>query len=212
MDILEDRERLAVLHDRLDDLMIAMFVEYADAGVEAVMCAEDWGTQDRLLIDPALWREEFKPRFTRLCRVAHDLGIKVWMHSCGQIEAIVPDLMDAGVDLLQFDQPDLHGIDTLAAHQDRGRITFWCPVDVQRTLQTRDEAIIRAKVREMLDKLWRGRGGFIAGYYGDNTAIGLDPKWQAIACEEFERYGVQGYNALAMSHASPSMGSEARSS
>ena len=48
-----------------------------------------------------------------------------------------------------------------------------------------DEEIIRAKVREMLDKLWRGRGGFIAGYYGDNASIGLDPKWQGYACDEF---------------------------
>jgi hypothetical protein len=107
------------------------------------------------------------------------------MHSCGRIGAIVPGLMEAGVDLLQFDQPDLHGIEQLAAHQKRGKITFWCPVDIQKTLQERDERIIRAKAREMLDKLWRGRGGFVAGYYGDNASIGLEPKWQEYACDEF---------------------------
>jgi hypothetical protein len=113
------------------------------------------------------------------------------MHSCGQVEAIVPDLMEAGIDVLQFDQPDLHGIDALAAHQERGRITFWCPVDIQVTLQTRDEAVIRAKVREMLDKLWKGRGGFIAGYYGDNASLGLTPEWQEIACDEYVAAGVR---------------------
>jgi uroporphyrinogen decarboxylase len=45
-------------------------------------------------------------------------------------------------------------------------------------------------MREMLDKLWKGRGGFVAGYYGDNVAIGLDPKWQGGACDEFTKYGV----------------------
>ena len=39
----------------------------------------------------------------------------------------------------------------------------------------------------MLDKLWRGQGGYIAGYYGDNASIGLDPKWQDFASDEFVR-------------------------
>jgi hypothetical protein len=111
------------------------------------------------------------------------------MHSCGKIGAIVLALIKAGIDALQFDQPDLHGINQLAEYQKQSRITFWCPVDIQKTLQTRDEKIIRAKAREMLDKLWKGRGGFIAGYYADNVAIGLEPKWQDIACQEFLAYG-----------------------
>jgi hypothetical protein len=111
------------------------------------------------------------------------------MHSCGAIGAIIPGLIDAGVDLLQFDQPTLHGIDTLASYQGRGKITFWCPVDIQKTLQTKDEQKIRAEARELLDKLWKGKGGFMAGYYEDNESIGLDPKWQEYACDEFIKRG-----------------------
>ncbi|NOY07310.1 MAG: hypothetical protein GXP33_00500, partial [Spirochaetes bacterium] len=115
---------------------------------------------------------------------------KVFMHSCGNIGAIIPGLIKAGIDVLQFDQPDLHGIDNLAAYQEKSRITFWRPVDIQKTLQQKNETIIRTKAREMLDKLWKGRGGFIAGYYGDNQSIGLHPKWQLYACEKFKFYGV----------------------
>jgi len=189
-DLLADRPAVAALHDRIDDLLAGMIRRYAECGCDAVMITEDWGTQQHLLIDPALWRDEFAPRFDRLCGLARSLGLSVWMHSCGQIEAIVPDLMTAGVDCLQFDQPELHGLETLAAHQDRGRITFWCPVDIQKTLQSRDEAVIRAAARRMLDTLWRGRGGFIAGFYGDNASIGLDPVWQDHACDEFLRAGI----------------------
>jgi hypothetical protein len=112
------------------------------------------------------------------------------MHSCGKIAPIIPGLIEAGIDVLQFDQPDLHGIDQLAKYQNDTKITFWSPVDIQKTLQTKDEKIIRAKVKEMLDKLWRGRGGFIAGYYTDNPSIGLEPKWQDIASEEFLKCGI----------------------
>ena len=191
MDLILEKDRVRALHDRIDLLLEDMIRNYAAAGVDGVMFAEDWGTQSQTLVSPELWREEFFPRFQRLCGMAHERGIKVFMHSCGQIQEIVPGLMEAGVDALQFDQPDLHGIDNLAGQQEQGRITFWCPVDIQKTLQLRDEEIIRQKVREMLDKLWQGRGGFIAGYYGDNASIGLDPKWQESACDEFARHGVR---------------------
>lgn len=190
MDLALQPDQVHELHDRIDAMLEDMIRNYAAAGADCVMPYEDWGTQTQTLISPALWRKEFFPRFEKLCSLAHSLGLKVFMHSCGQTEAIVPGLMEAGVDVLQFDQPDLHGIDTLAAHQKRGKITFWCPVDIQTTLQLRDEKVIRAKVREMLDKLWRGRGGFIAGYYGDNSSIGLEPKWQDIACDEFVKTGI----------------------
>ena len=191
-DLLTDRKRMSELHDRIDDFLDDMIRIYADAEVDSVMFCEDWGTQNQTLVSPALWREEFFPRFVRHCSLAHDLGIKVFMHSCGQTEAIVPGLIEAGIDLLQFDQPDLHGIDVLAGHQETAKITFWCPVDIQKVLPTGDERYIRSKAKEMLDKLWRGRGGFVAGYYGDNVSIGLDSQWQEYACDEFERYGVAG--------------------
>ncbi len=191
MDLLLEPDFIREFHDRLDEVLAAMIRNYAAAGVDSVMFPEDWGTQTQTLISPALWEREFFPRFQKLCGLAHDLGIKVFMHSCGRIGAIIPGLMEAGIDVLQFDQPDLHGIDTLASYQKNGRITFWCPVDIQKTLQQRDEAVIRAKAREMLDKLWRGRGGFIAGYYSDNVSIGLDPRWQDYACDEFETYGTR---------------------
>ena len=190
MDLLLERDRVRELHDRIDAVLEHMIRNYAAVGVDGVMLVEDWGTQRQTLISPQLWNEEFRPRFEHLCGLAHGLGLKVFMHSCGQIGPIVPGLVEAGIDLLQFDQPGLHGIENLARHQERGKITFWCPVDIQTTLQTEDEGSIRAEARELLDRLWQGRGGFIAGYYSDNASIGLDPKWQAHACDEFTTRGV----------------------
>ncbi|MCP4644233.1 MAG: hypothetical protein GY851_27570 [bacterium] len=191
VDILMEPERIHALHDRIDDMVEEMIRNYAAVGVDGVMFCEDWGTQAELLIDPALWRSEFGPRFERLCGVAHDLGIKVFMHSCGQIESVVPDMVAAGIDLFQFDQPELHGLDVLAGHQEKANVTFWCPVDIQTILQSGDESLIRQRARDILDTLWKGRGGFVAGFYGDNESIGLDPKWQEMACDEFTSWGVR---------------------
>jgi len=189
IDLLLEPALVKVLHDKIDVMLEEMIRNYAIAGVDAIMFAEDWGTQKQTLISPELWREEFYPRTKKLCSLAHDSGIKVLMHSCGKIEKIVPGLIEAGIDALQFDQPTLHGINNLAAYQENAKITFWCPVDIQKTLQTQDEELIRAEAREMIQKLWRGKGGFIAGFYGDNASIGLDSKWQEIACDEFLKAG-----------------------
>jgi uroporphyrinogen decarboxylase len=186
-DLLLEPNNVRLLLGRVEELLADMIVQYARAGVDGVMFCEDWGTQNSLMIHPRTWREVFKPGFVRLCGVAHAHNLKVFMHSCGRITDIIPDLIAAGIDLLQFDQPRLHGIDALARFH--GQITFWCPVDIQKTLQTHDEAAIAAEAVEMLTRLG-GHGGFVAGYYGDNASIGLDPHWQDVACRAFTQHGV----------------------
>lgn len=188
-DLLLERERVEALHDRIDERIKIQMERMEEAGADSIMIAEDWGTQTQTLISPELWRDVFKSRFGELCSHAHSLGLKTFMHSCGKLTAIVPDLIETGIDLFQFDQPQIHGIDTLEGFQRQGKVTFWCPVDIQTTLQTKDEALIRREVDEMLGKLWRGKGGFVAGFYKDEPSIGLEPKWQRIASEEFLRKG-----------------------
>ena len=191
VDLMLEPDLVRELHDRVDAMLEEMILNYARAGADGIFFLEDWGTQTGVMISPELWRREFYPRSKRLCGLAREGGMKVFMHSCGKIGAIVPGLIEAGVDVFQFDQPDLHGIDNLAAYQESAKATFWCPVDIQETLQRRSERAIRAKAREMVEKLWRGRGGFIAGCYEDDASIGLDPKWQRIACDEFVARGVR---------------------
>jgi len=188
--LLLEPEKISILHDKIDEQLTYMIKNYAKSGVDGIMFVEDWGTQHQTLISPALWYEEFSTRYKKLCNLAHNLGMKVFMHSCGAIGQIIPGLIESGIDLLQFDQPALHGIDQLASYHKDNNITFWCPVDIQKTLQTKDEAIIRNEARDLVDKLWCKRGGFIAGYYGDNESIGLEHKWQEYACDEFIKRGV----------------------
>lgn len=187
MDLALNPAKIMVLHERLDDLIEQMIRQYAAAGADGVMIWEDWGTQASLMISPSMWRQIFKPGFERLCRVTHELGLKMLMHSCGKVTAIIPDLIEVGVDVLQFDQPQLHGIDTLA--QWSGQVAFWCPVDIQDTLQTHDPTRIEREAREMIEKLGNKGGGFIAGFYVGGQAIDMPFEIQEIACKAFTRYG-----------------------
>lgn len=184
-DLILERENVNRLNAMIREQLLAAIERISQTGADAIMFPEDWGTQESLMIDPAMWREIFKPDFAALCKAAHELGLAVFMHSCGKITGIIPDLIEVGIDCLQFDQPRLHGIDTLAGFA--GQVTFWCPVDIQTTLQTRDAGKIRSDAELMIERLGRG-GGFIAGYYNGNKAIGLTPDVQDHACRAFTEF------------------------
>lgn len=173
---------------RLNELVIALVERiidiYADIGADGIFTCEDWGTQERLLISPQMWRELFLPSFERIVSKAHARGLSVWLHSCGYIWEIIPDLIAVGVDVLQLDQQEIYPLERLAAHF-AGRITFWCPVDIQKVLQTRDKKTIQAYAKRMRQLLGGEGGGFICKDYGDWRALGITEEEQQWAYEAF---------------------------
>lgn len=187
-DVAAEPERVSDLLWRVTHVLEKEIQRFADAGVDGIMTGEDWGTQDRLLVSPECFRRLFKPCFGHLCDAAHSRGLSVWFHSCGHVSEVLEDWCEVGIDLCQFDQPELHGIDWLSERFGR-RMHFWCPVDIQHTLPTRDPERIERAAREYVEKLGSFGGGFVAGYYGSNEALGLDPEYQAIACRAFMAAG-----------------------
>jgi hypothetical protein len=160
----------------VNDIAMRQVDIYADIGADGVAFCEDWGTEDRLLVSPQMWQEMFRPDFERLIAHTHSKGLTFWMHSCGFIKDIIPPLVELGVDVFQFDQSELHGYDFLEQFADR--VSYWFPVDIQRTLQTGDRNMIEQKAREMLQRFAARGGGFIGKDYTDNTSIGTHPLWQ----------------------------------
>lgn len=190
-DLAAEPEKIARLHEVVRDQLLAAIDRAAETGADAIAFPEDWGTQDRLMVSPAMWRAIFKPEFQALAGRAHDHCLFVLMHSCGKMTDVIPDMIECGINCFLFDQPRLHGIEFLADHFG-GKVSFCCPVDIQTTLQTHDAAGIRDDARRMIDHLGgkaRGRrGGFIADRYGSDKALGLDPSVQDGACEAFVEY------------------------
>ena len=189
LDCASEPEQVKILLDRIADMLERQVHRYADIGVDGIGSGEDWGTQDRLLMSPTMFRELFKPVYARVCGAAKSRGLSFRLHSCGWVRDVIEDWIEVGVDICQFDQPELHGIDHLAEHFG-GRMHFECPVDIQTTLQTRDHAAIEQTAREYIDKLAAPfGGGFIAGYYGSNEALGLTPEFQETAANTYMSHG-----------------------
>lgn len=187
-DLLLERANIDRLHGRVMDLLEGMIDRYASSGADGVFFCEDWGTQQALLVSPAMWRDIYKPMFRRLCGRIQDRGMHVIMHSCGYNWQILDDLAECGVSCFQFDQPALYGLDRLAAKLKSLGVCLQSPVDIQKVLPTGDRSLIEGEALRMIERFGRPTGGFIASRYGDLAGIGVKPEWDRWAYQAFVRH------------------------
>ena len=109
---------------------------------------------------------------------------KLIMHSCGYIDAIVEDLIEIGLDVLQFDQPERYGSANLARKYG-DRAAFYCPVDIQRVMATGDRKLIEQTAADMAAAFKKTGGGLIAMDYGAWADIGVEDEWAQWARDVF---------------------------
>ncbi|MHB0936317.1 MAG: uroporphyrinogen decarboxylase family protein [Armatimonadota bacterium] len=173
-DLVEYREEIDRLHALVTDLFVRVIRLCAEAGAEGIFFCEDLGTQDRVLIGPAMWRDIFMPHYQKLTGAAHECGLKVLQHSCGYNWELIDDLVEAGIDCFQFDQPAAYDMPALAAKLKAHRVALYSPVDIQQVMPTGDRALIEAEAEKMV-RLFEG--GLIMKNYGDLHGIGVEEEW-----------------------------------
>ena len=184
IDIYESADKLEQLIDVLVDMNLYAISRYAEAGADAIMWPDDWGLQNRLMISPEAFREIWKPRYRRVYDAAHKAGMFTFLHSCGDITEILDDLIEIGLDVIQMDQQENMGVERLGS-EFGGRITFWCPVDIQNTMVAGSLQEIRDYARRLVDNLGRETGGFIAKWYSDPAGAGHTEEAIEAMCDEF---------------------------
>jgi uroporphyrinogen decarboxylase len=137
----------------------------AKGRIDFVQYNDDLGTQRDLLVSPTMFREFLLPRYRRIFKTVRSFGIRVFMHSCGAIRRAVPDLIDAGVQILNPVQVGARGMAPEGLKRDFGQALAFCGgIDVQSTLPFGTAEDVRQEVRDRISVL--GRGG---GYILDST-------------------------------------------
>lgn len=128
--------------------------------IDAMTFGDDWGQQNGLIMGPRLWREFIGPRVKEMYGLVKSKGKFVFIHSCGKVDEIFPDLIEYGLDVFNPFQPEVMDVfDIKRRYGDR--LTFYGGISTQQTLpygtveQTRDE------VKRLLDVVG-SRGGYIA--------------------------------------------------
>jgi len=174
MDLALEPARAERVLDLVFDFENGLIERLAPYPLDAVSFGDDWGTQQGLMIDPARWRQVFKLRYAGQFARARRQGKKVWFHTCGDVFAIIGDLIDIGVDVLELLQPDIFGVERLA-REFGGKVCFCCAVDHQRHAVSGSREEIHAFARLLNAHLGSFNGGFI-GYIEDYPSLGMDDR------------------------------------
>jgi uroporphyrinogen decarboxylase len=131
----------------------------------------DFGSQGGLLLSRDMWREFFYDNIRKLADLAHGYGLKVMMHSCGGIAEIIPDLIDAGVDILDPIQVTAAGMEPRAlAERFGGRVVFHGGVDTQNVLPFGTPEEVAEHAREVTATLG-AKGGYL---FAPSQVLGPD--------------------------------------
>jgi len=147
------------LLDRITEYNIRVIENAALSGIDCVHLCDDWGSQTGLMISSDMWKEFIKPPFTRTCQVAKDNGLLVSLHSCGKVDELIPEMIEAGVDVFDPFQPEVMDIYAIR-EQFRNKLAFWGGLSVQKTFPYGSPQDVRAEAKKILTELAPG-GGYI---------------------------------------------------
>jgi len=165
LDLMTAPELVDAALDRIEECQTEMMKRlFAKAGayIDTTCISDDVGGQNGLLISPDTWDRFFRARVKRWCELIHSYDVKVFYHSDGSCAALIPRLIDAGIDVLNPIQHICPGMDMTALKDSFGdRLIFHGGVENQRVLPFGSVHEVRNETLRCLRTLGRNRAGYI---------------------------------------------------
>jgi len=148
------------LFDRILEFNLAMIEHACSYDIDAMMFGDDWGSQYGLIMGINLWREFIGIRVRKMYQAVRARGKYVFIHSCGKVDELFPELIDAGLHCFNPFQPEV--IDVFKAKREYGgSLAFYGGISTQKTLPYASPERVREEVKRLLDDVGKG-GGLIA--------------------------------------------------
>lgn len=161
VDMLEAPAWVDELLDAITAFQLSTIEHIVQYDIDAVLLGDDWGHQRGLLMGPKLWRRFIKPRVARMYGAVKAAGKAVFIHSCGKVQELLPELVELGVDVFNPFQPevmDLGETKRRFGHQ----LAFHGGLSVQSVLPFATPQEVRAEARRLMNEIGQG-GGYIIG-------------------------------------------------
>ncbi len=144
---------LRLIHQAVGEKVCAVFAS-----------GTDFGTQNAPFLSPDAYRDLFQPFQKRINDWIHEnTAWKTFMHSCGAVEPLIEDFIEAGFDILNPVQTGAAGMEPAGLKKKYGeRLVFWGGlVDTQKTLPFGSVEEVAAEVRERV-RVFGAGGGYVA--------------------------------------------------
>lgn len=166
IDLAENPKLAQALLEKITENALINLTRYLAAVgeyVDIVQLGDDLGTQNGPQLSPRMYRQIVKPYQAQVYQLAKKLsGKPVFLHCCGGIYPLLPDLIDAGVDIINPVQITAAGMEPARLKREFGRdLVFWGGgADTQHVLPNASPAEVRAHVRGLIEIFAPG-GGFV---------------------------------------------------
>lgn len=189
-DFIENRPFATYLLDYITEMRRFQIRRFAEAGVDNIWLGDDIGTQGGMLMSPKMWRKWFKERMRSIISAAKEVNREVIIsyHSDGNIEKVIPELIEIGVEVLNPVQPEVMEPAKLKRKYGQS-LAFWGTVGTQTTMPFGTPEEVRRVVKERIKTVGEGGGLLIAPTHM------LEPEvpWENIlaffqAVEDYGRY------------------------
>ncbi len=166
MDLGADPEIATAIIRKVNDYMfpaIERLCREAGDAFDIYYIADDFCTTSGPLMSPGMFREYIQPYLRRYAEIVHKYGKKLLLHTCGSTRALLPDIIEAGVDLMEPLQTSANGMAVEGLKRDFGdRMTFYGGIDLISVLSSGTPEQVRAEVLKNFRVLGRN-GGYIVG-------------------------------------------------
>ena len=159
----DDPGRLETVLDRITEWKMSLYGTYVKAGVDIVWIGDDLGTQKSLVMSPGQYRQWYKPRHIRIVKHLRKINpdVLIAFHCCGFVTALVPDLIETGIDIQETVQAECMDIEKLKREFGKD-LTFWGGVGTQSVMNKKTGDEIIEGVRRTLEIMAPGGGYIIA--------------------------------------------------
>ncbi len=131
--------------------------------IDIILFGDDFGGQTGPLISTEMYSRYFKPYHRQLWRKAREQAdVKIMLHCCGSVRELLPDFIDAGLDVINPVQINSAGMDAEELKSEFGDdLTFWgggC--DTQEILPSASIEKVQKHVQNQV-KILNPGGGFV---------------------------------------------------
>jgi len=160
VDFVENPGFVHELFDAITEFNLSQIDAAMRYDIDGFQFGDDWGSQNGVIMGPELWREFIKPRIKRMYDRVHAYGKFVIIHCCGDVKAILPDLVEVGLNCFNPFQPEvMEVLETKKLYY--GKLSFYGGISVQHLLPHGTPDEVRRETKRLLAELGRG-GGYIA--------------------------------------------------